>query len=270
MRQVFVEPLISIYSWLNNWKAFRLPIVRSLFVHSYFFYKTRFEDPFAQLISTRPELFTRGHLLDIGANIGYTAVVFASALKGGDKVFAFEPERENFDRLVENLKRFGVKDQVVASCVAVGAEVGSVDIWVNRHHPGDHRTVTAAFRSRIEEQSSIRKVPIVSVDSFVTSKHLLNQIGFIKIDIQGYELEACRGMEKTLAANPRATVAVEYAPHQMVELGFSPSALIDFFIERGFNIYELQRGGRLKSLSRGDLSVETDSWTNLLCSREQL
>src|SRR5262249_24320998 len=126
------------------------------------------------------------------------------------------------------------------------------------------------FRSRIEEQSSIRKVPIVSVDSFVTSKHLLNQIGFIKIDIKVYELEACRGMEKTLAANPRARELVENATHRTADSGFSPSALIDFFIERGFNIYELPRGGRLKSLSRGDLSVEADSWTNLLCSREQL
>src|SRR4030088_1312012 len=100
MRKALVDPLISLYAWLNRSKAFEVPVLRSLFVHSYFFYKRRFEDPFSQLISIRPGLFTRGHLLDVGANIGYTAVIFASALKPGDKVFAFEPEKKNFDRLV--------------------------------------------------------------------------------------------------------------------------------------------------------------------------
>src|SRR5712692_4520252 len=107
MRNSLVDPLISLYAWLNRRKAFELPAIQSLFVHTYFFYKKHFEDPFSQLILAHPGLFTRGHLLDVGANIGYTTVVFASALKSGDKVFAFEPERMNFDRLVENLARFG-------------------------------------------------------------------------------------------------------------------------------------------------------------------
>src|SRR5713101_6763174 len=124
MRRALVDPLISLYAWLNRRQVFELPIIHSLSVRSYFFYKRHFEDPFARLTSARPELFTRGHLLDVGANVGYTAVVFASAIKPGNKVFAFEPEIENFNRLRENLGRFGVADRVVTNAVAVGAQDG--------------------------------------------------------------------------------------------------------------------------------------------------
>ncbi len=270
MRKALVDPLISLYAWLNRHKVFETPVLRSLLVHSYFYYKRHFEDPFFQLVSARPGLFTHGHLLDVGANIGYTSVVFAAAIKGGDKVFAFEPEKRNFDRLAENLSRFGVSDRVIAHCVAVGAEDGTVDIWLNENHPGDHRTVTGAFRDRLEAGNSVRRVPVVSIDSFVESNHLENQIGFIKIDVQGYETEVCRGMERTLVASPAAVVAIEYAPGPMAELGFVGEALVEFFVQRDFNLYELGRGGRLRLLPGGQVQVDRDGWTNLLCSREQL
>jgi FkbM family methyltransferase len=245
-------------------------VIHSLSLRSYFFYKRHFEDPFARLTSARPELFTRGHLLDVGANIGYTAVVFASAIRPGDKVFAFEPEIENFKRLTENLGRFGVANRVVAHAVAVGADDGMVDIWLNQNHPGDHRTVTNAFRERIGQDNSIRTVPMVSIDSFVDSNQISRQIGFIKIDVQGYETQVCYGMQRTLESNPRATVAVEYAPSSMAELGIAASTLVDFFVQRSFNVYELLRNGKLKLLTSGQVKVGADEWINLLCSREQL
>lgn len=270
MRKALIDLLISLYGSLNRRGLFETTLLRSLFVHSYFFYKRHFEDPFYQLTLRQPELFRRGHLLDIGANIGYTAIVFAGALKVEHKVFAFEPEQLNFNRLEENLSRFGVTDRVVANCVAVGARDGSIDLWLNETHPGDHRTVTGSFRNRIQPEDVVRSVPVVSIDSFVEAKQIANRIGFIKVDVQGYEAEVCRGMERTLAINPRAVVAVEYAPGSMAELGFGADRLIDFFVARRFNLFVLESGGRLRAVRGGEIELEPDEWINLLCSREQL
>jgi len=129
--------------------------------------------------------------------------------------------------------------------------------------------VTGAFRNKIQRGDTVQSVPMVSIDSFVELNHLSNEIGFIKIDVQGYETEVCCGMERTLATSPRAVVAIEYAPGSMVELGFRPQALTDFFLERGFNLYELRRRG-LRALPVGQIQVRADEWINLLCSREQL
>ena len=49
---------------------------RRAFVGSYFLYKRWLEDPFAALVRLRPGLFRGGHVLDVGANVGYTAAVF--------------------------------------------------------------------------------------------------------------------------------------------------------------------------------------------------
>jgi hypothetical protein len=154
--------------------------------------------------------------------------------------------------------------------MAVGARDGAIDLWLNENHPGDHRTVTDAFRGRVGQSNLLRTVPMVSIDSFVESNQISKRVGFIKIDVQGYETEVCQGMQQTLQDNPRATVAVEYGPGSMAELGIAPSTLIDFFVERGFHLYELRRNGRLEMLTGGLVDVGADGWTNLVCSREQL
>src|SRR6266536_5255049 len=102
----------------------------ALFSRAYFAYK-RFEDPHAALIRAHPELFRGGHVIDVGANIGYTTVLFARVIGEGFKVFALEPEQENFARLERNLKRYHVGDRVVARRVAAGATSGSIGLRIN-------------------------------------------------------------------------------------------------------------------------------------------
>src|SRR2546430_16632021 len=77
----------------------------ALFSRAYFAYKRR-EDPHARLIRAHPELFRGGNVIDVGANIGYTAVLFARAIDDPFKVFALEPEQENFQRLERKLARY--------------------------------------------------------------------------------------------------------------------------------------------------------------------
>src|ERR1700750_2414824 len=60
---------------------------RKLFTASYFLYKRYLEDPFATLIKKNPGLFRNGDILDIGANIGYTAALFAEAADQDARVY---------------------------------------------------------------------------------------------------------------------------------------------------------------------------------------
>src|SRR5690242_12041412 len=69
---------------------------RWLFTSSYNLYKRYLEDPFHALAGRHPELFRGGHILDIGANIGYTSMVFARAIEPAYRVYSFEPEEFNF------------------------------------------------------------------------------------------------------------------------------------------------------------------------------
>ena len=89
-----------------------------------------------------PDLVGEGNVLDIGANIGYTATVLARAIKPNRKVFAFEPEPFNFRILQQTALQPEFEGKIVPMQCAVGAENGTIDLWINLRHHGDHRVIT--------------------------------------------------------------------------------------------------------------------------------
>jgi FkbM family methyltransferase len=212
---------------------------RRLFLSSYFVYKRRLEDTYSALIENRPELFRGGHILDVGANVGYCSVLFAGATDAGQKVYGFEPEPFNFALLKQVLRQRGLNGRVVATRTAVGNANGTVRLWLNPRHHGDHRIFTDALVGETVE------VPVVSIDSFV-ERESVHPVRFIKIDVQGYEPAVCEGMGRTLAANPDCVVSLEYMPAALREQGYDPRKLVEWFESRGYNAHSVLRGGKLK------------------------
>jgi FkbM family methyltransferase len=236
-----------------------------LFTSAYFLYKRYIEDDLYHLLRSFPLLVSGGNVLDVGANIGYTSTVFARAIESSQKVYAFEPEHFNFSILQQTAGQPEFEGKIIATQCAVGANDGTVELWINDHHHADHRVVTDRFRAEHQGARSVNTA-LVSIDSFLRYKK--ESISFVKIDVQGYELAVCLGMEETLRENPSLTVFLEFMPSGMRDLGFEPSQLIDFFVGRGFDIYVVHRGGKL---SRGMPSNIGDlGYCNLLFSRRPI
>jgi FkbM family methyltransferase len=265
-----VEGLHSAYGLANRLGVLNNAVLGDLFVRAYFTYK-RLGDPFAALARRQPDLFRGGHVLDVGANIGYTASVFARALAPGFKVFAFEPERQNFERLGRTMRRLGLADRVEAVHAAVGAAEGTVGLWLDvRHHAG-HRITTDAFRASRGVAAS-DTVPLLSLDGFQLERRIAGAVRFVKIDVEGYEPPVCEGMAATVEANPRLVVAVEYSPWAMGQMGFRPESVIDFFHTRGFVIHVLHEDGGLEPFDarRPERHLAGRLYIDLLCTRERL
>jgi FkbM family methyltransferase len=259
------SPLLIAYSLARRSGFLRTSLGRRFFKSAYFLYKRYIEDDLRDLVQAFPALAGGGDVLDIGANIGYTAAVLARATDPGRKVYAFEPEPFNF-RLLEQTARepqFGGK--IVPLQCAAGAENGTIDLWINDRHHADHRVATEQFRSAHPGSKAVR-VSLVSIDSFLKNKP--GTVSFVKIDVQGYELAVCRGMQETLRQNPGIAVVLEFMPSAMRELGFEPSHLIDFFVERDFKIYRIHPRGKL-SPGMPDI-VNDSSYFNLLFSRHSI
>ena len=270
LRARVVDGLHSAYGFANRLGVLDNAVLGDLFVRTYFAYK-RLSDPFVALARRRPDLFHGGHVLDVGANIGYTASVFAHALAPGFKVFAFEPERTNFERLVRTMRRLRLADRVEAVYAAVGASDGTIGLWRDvRHHAG-HRIATDAFRARRGVAAS-DTVPLLSLDSFVRERGIASAVRFVKIDVEGYEPPVCEGMAATVAANPRLAAAVEYSPRAMDQMGFRPEPVLDFFHTRGFVIHLLHDDGGLEVLDarRPERHLGARLYVDLLCARQRL
>lgn len=242
---------------------------RKLFTASYFGYKRYVEDPFAALAKRRPDLFRGGDILDIGANIGYTASLFARASDADARVYAFEPEPFNFQLLEKGVRDRRLADRVVPVHSAVGEESGQIELWINDHHHADHRIATGSLRENVAHANDgYVTVPITSVDAFVAQRELTRPVCLIKIDVQGYELAVCRGMSATVDQQKRVAVAVEYMPQALEELGYDAPALLDWFRERQFEMYSLGKRGELTRGLSAELAAK--GYIDLIFSRAQL
>jgi FkbM family methyltransferase len=260
-----------VYNLARSAGFFEIPLFKRIFLFAYFLYKRWYEDPFWALAKRSPQLFANGDILDVGANIGYTACVFAAARKVPAKVYAFEPDFASFATLEETIRRKQLGDTVEAFNMAVGSADGSLQFWHNEAHSADHRVVTEQFKTSRPAGEEITTVAVTSVDNFVEARHLQN-ISFIKIDVQGYELAVCEGMRKTIEKFPAMCIAFEYAPGGMRELGFEPSALLDFFRSAGYQLHILTRAAT--TLAQDDRAIEVAvgraGYVDLLCSRKNL
>jgi FkbM family methyltransferase len=259
------------YNLARSARLLEMPWFQRMFLFAYFLYKRWYEDPFWALTQRSPELFVNGDVLDIGANIGYTAYVFAQVLKSSAKVYAFEPDRASFGTLEEIVRRKKLSDKVEVFNEAVGSADGSVSFWHNEEHSADHRVVTEQFKSSHPGSEKITTVAVTSVDNFVTARSISN-ISFIKIDVQGYELAVCEGMGQTLQKFPDLCVAFEYDPEGIRELGFDPAKLLEFFRSAGYNLYVLSRAATTSAADNRSIDqlAEKEGYVDLLCSRKTL
>jgi FkbM family methyltransferase len=263
--------LTGAYSLVRSAKLLESTWAQRAFVSSYFLYKRFWEDPSWTLIQRMPELFEKGDILDIGANIGYTSCLFAGALTVDSKVYSFEPDLANFQLMADVIRRRNLAQKIEAMNAAVGSADGTVELWHNKNHSGDHRVVTHHFKKALADRAQTYEVPMVSVDSFVGARNL-QRISFIKIDVQGYELAVCQGMEQTLARFPGLCVCCEYSPEGLVELGFDPVQLLDFFRINEYEIHILTRSSITLARDNAviDLAAEEAGYVNLLCSQRVL
>ncbi|MGA2099347.1 MAG: FkbM family methyltransferase [Candidatus Acidiferrum sp.] len=259
------------YNLARSARLLEMPWFQSVFLFTYFLYKRWYEDPFWALTQRNPELFGNGDVLDIGANVGYTAYVFVHILKSPAKVYAFEPDRASFGTLEETVRRKKLSGKVEVFNMAVGSADGSVSFWHNEEHSADHRVVTEQFQSSHPSSGKITTVAVTSVDNFVAARSISN-ISFIKIDVQGYELAVCEGMRQTLQRFPELCVALEYDPEGIRELGFDPEKLLEFFRSAGYNLYVLSRAAITSAADNRSIDqlAEKAGYVDLLCSRKTL
>jgi|AntAceMinimDraft_17_1070374.scaffolds.fasta_scaffold05541_1 FkbM family methyltransferase len=141
--------------------------------------------------------------VDIGANIGYYSVLASKILNNKGKIISFEPVKETFNKLIQNIKLNNINEQLTAYNCALGNKTGTENI--NLHKESGHNSVV-----RISKLNNIGKeqIKIKKFDQLINFK---NKDLFIKIDVEAYEFEVLKGMENTLKNN-NCKIIFEFTP----------------------------------------------------------
>ena len=135
--------------------------------------------------------------IDVGANIGWYSLQ-ASKLVGDGKVIAFEPSKERFALLQENIK-VNNAENVIAVNMALSdkEETGFMGGRVFDRFTKD--------KSKYEKAKPIKAT---TLDSYL-EKNQIDRADFVKIDVEGAELLVLKGMPRTIEQNPRIKILIE-------------------------------------------------------------
>src|SRR5262249_29206299 len=116
-------------------------------------------------------------VLDIGANIGYYTLIFARRVGTAGRVFAFEPDPENFALLKSNVEANGYKNVVLVNA-ALSNQSGTLRLYLCDENRGDHRIYPSGDGRRAIE------IPALTGDEYLKD---VSDVRFIKMDVQGAE-----------------------------------------------------------------------------------
>jgi len=137
-----------------------------------------------------------GVFLDIGSNVGNHAIYVEKFLEPGS-IILIEPNPEAINILALNLtlnQLSRIDTQYIGIGLSDREETVAIEVPVNN---------LGGARLRPQQGAGIRVVP---GDSLFRGR----SIDFMKIDVEGLELQVLRGLENTLAANrPRIFIEVE-------------------------------------------------------------
>ena len=173
--------------------------------------------------------------IDIGANIGYFTLLEARLVGKTGKVFAFEPDIDNYALLARNVA-LNMYANIVLVNKAVTHEVNTANLFLDPENSGNHKLWAS---SKEQKQVSINTT---SLDSFCESYNGCNP-SIVKMDIQGAEMAALRGMDKLIRTNLDLKIIIEFWPAGIRGYGDSPEEMLDKLLRYGFNIYHITTNG---------------------------
>lgn len=177
--------------------------------------------------------------IDIGANQGEFSLFAAEKIKNG-RIISFEPVSFQFDLLKNNitLNKF---TNIEVNKYGLSDEVGILPIYNSTStaiHGGFHEGLSTLYKSD-ERDNFQENVDLKIFDDEYFDK--LTRFDFLKIDIEGAELYALKGMQKSLAKF-KPEILIELSDETYISAGYTVKEMIDFLEQLGYKPFRIHRG----------------------------
>ena len=255
--------LVGFYAMAKRCGFLSSELERALYSRAYFLYKRHSEARQEEIIRrfARPGTVA----VDVGANIGYFTTVMAEAVGQTGAVLAFEPEEVNMRLLRAAIRRAGLSNTVLVPA-ALGERNGRVALFLNLYNPADHRIY------RFNGQAHVREVEMMTLDHYLDMQRETRPVSFIKIDVQGAELQVLRGIQGTLARYPKVHLLLEFDPAMLRAGGTDTREVAAFLCEMGFTPFLLGRSKTIQpsSWEAVEARAKTEGYIDVVLSREPI
>jgi len=214
------------------------------------------------------------YAIDIGASIGYFTLIFARSVGKDGLVIAFEPKKDRFEILKKNVNVNHYENVKLENKAILTKDTKS------------------SFFSRDDGRSGLRfisnsdkpinyldthkhttpiQVSTIDLDEYLKNLDILDNISFVKIDVDGPELFVLQS-SKSLLQNDNLKILIEWDKVSAKWSGCNPVAIIDMLINNNFKIfYPNYRENKFFQISKDELLAKPDildETINLLCVKD--
>jgi FkbM family methyltransferase len=207
------------------------------------------------------ELFARSvepgdTVIDGGAYLGFYSLLAAQRVGPQGAVFAFEPNPRTFEPLRRNVSENGFEDRVIALPIGIDSAAGRRWFYLADH---DASKSSLFVPERWQEAT---EAECIDVDGVLGSR----SIDLVKLDIEGGEVDALRGMRGSLAASPDPCVIVECNPAALERAGRTTDDLLGELTGAGLEFAAIDdEMWELRDVE--EALAATDGHVNLYCRR---
>jgi len=148
--------------------------------------------------------------IDAGAYTGSVTNLFGKLVTSSGKIFAFEPSKETFIKLCDN-----TKDNKHIRCInsAISDYHGCGYLCIYGPPTGYCMVDPLGAKTQMDEyidkrKKNFEKINVTYIDKFCED-NLIEKVDFIKIDVEGQELEVLYGAEKTIDRSEHIKLIIE-------------------------------------------------------------
>ena len=129
-------------------------------------------------------------VIDAGANCGHLSIFFSKLVGQSGKIFAFEPDKFNTERIQKNM---ALNPDLTDNIKIEDLLLWDKNEWINFYEAG---TVGSSAVWMPDTEHCVQK-QAVTIDDWVKNNHI-QKLNFIKMDIEGAEIEALDGCVETI------------------------------------------------------------------------
>jgi len=185
-------------------------------------------------------------VVDVGANIGYYALMEAKLVGDEGTVYAIEPVPKNFKLLEKNVKINRYR---------------SIELY--HHAIGDYDGKSTMYVSPLSNWHAMNDISgtgkTIEVDMFKLDTFLKGKPypSLIRMDLEGFEYQVLQGLKNTLAEEKPLILFIEYHPHIMKRE--ESLELLKQLKHSGFFIRLIANRAGIQDLSIDDLMVDEEN-----------
>lgn len=170
---------------------------------------------YKQELSRLAGLQNKVTILEVGANIGYYALMAANELGDKADIRAFEPSPINIEYLSKNVGENEFENQIEVLPLAISDKPGTIEFQL-AEKANQNRIKRDHIKSPDYDVVDTVDVEMTTLDNYLAENGIAPQhIDVVRMDVQGSEVDVFEGMQSILESNHSMVVFLETHPSML-------------------------------------------------------